>query len=94
MESPASARDLFQTYLGKSTDSALTPEVKFAVARSFEKESNWIAAITNHDSWVTPIRIIQRFRRWNFPELWPIINLVLRPMPFAFYKFPGEVSDQ
>ena len=50
--SPAKARELFREFELQRADSPLLPQVAFAAARTFEREQNWVAAITNYQSWL------------------------------------------
>lgn len=45
------ARDLFSRFEEMYPTNVLASEVRLAIARSFEQESNWAAAITNYDLW-------------------------------------------
>jgi outer membrane protein assembly factor BamD (BamD/ComL family) len=49
---PADARALFQQMTPKFSGSPLEPELRLAIARTFEQEQNWDAARTNYESWV------------------------------------------
>ena len=49
---PASARKEFARFTELFPNSPLRPEVELAVARSFERERNWPAAISQYDSWL------------------------------------------
>ena len=48
----ARARELFLTFLNTSANAALKPEIELAIARTFEQETNWDAAITRYDTWL------------------------------------------
>jgi TolA-binding protein len=47
----AGARKLFAEFEERYPTNSLLPEVRLAIARSYEKEGNWDAAITNYDIW-------------------------------------------
>jgi TolA-binding protein len=47
--SPAKARELLQLFIEKNPGSPLLPEVRLAIARTFEKEANWQGAIASYD---------------------------------------------
>jgi outer membrane protein assembly factor BamD (BamD/ComL family) len=49
---PAEARALFQGQAPKFSGSPLEPELRLAVARTYEQEQNWEAAQTNYESWL------------------------------------------
>jgi TolA-binding protein len=50
--SPAKAREVFRKFEAERADSPLKPQVAFAVARTFEREQNWPAAVTQHQNWL------------------------------------------
>jgi TolA-binding protein len=47
------ARELFQQFVKQFPHSELLPQAQLAIARSYEQESNWPAAITNYQNWLT-----------------------------------------
>ena len=49
---PARARELFARFQNLYPTNALAFEVRLAQARSFERENDWAAAITNYDAWL------------------------------------------
>ena len=49
---PAAARKEFARFTALFPDSPLRPEVELAVARSYERERDWPAAIGKYDEWV------------------------------------------
>ncbi|HUA67961.1 MAG TPA: tetratricopeptide repeat protein [Candidatus Saccharimonadales bacterium] len=52
LQKPASARALFEKFEELFPDSPLRPEVELALARTYEQEDNWSAAIGIYDHWV------------------------------------------
>ncbi len=50
--SPAKARELFRAFERERTNSPLLPQVAFALARTFEREANWLTAVTNYQNWL------------------------------------------
>jgi TolA-binding protein len=52
MQQPAAARALFQKFEERFPKSPLRPEVELALARTYEQEDNWPAAIGVYDNWV------------------------------------------
>ena len=48
----ARARELFLTFVNTSANAALKPEIELAIARTYEQETNWDAAITRYDTWL------------------------------------------
>jgi TolA-binding protein len=59
--SPAEARAVFQKYQQQLSASALLPQVELAVARTYEREQNWPAAMTNYENWLRefPTNVLQ-----------------------------------
>ena len=51
-DSPARARQVFQRFESEYGNSPLMPEVAFAVARTYEQETNWPAAIIHYQDWL------------------------------------------
>lgn len=51
--SPERARAFFSDFLSKATNSTLLPEVKLAIARTYEQENAWTNAIQEYDLWLT-----------------------------------------
>jgi TolA-binding protein len=49
---PADARELFEQFEKQSPDSELWPQTELAIARTYEQETNWPAAITNYEGWL------------------------------------------
>ena len=52
MTQPANARALLEKFEATFPNSPLRPQVELAVARTYEREQNWPAAITNYESWL------------------------------------------
>jgi TolA-binding protein len=46
-------RQIFLDLLQKSPNSPLAPRAEFDIARTYDHEGNWLAAIHSYDSWVT-----------------------------------------
>jgi TolA-binding protein len=51
-DAPAKARSVFLGFELEHGHSLLLPEVAFAAARTYEREQNWPAAVTNYQSWL------------------------------------------
>ena len=49
---PADARALFEKLAPNFSGSPLEPQLKLAVARTYEQEQDWTAAITNYEGWM------------------------------------------
>ena len=52
LQQPTKARALFQKFEERFPDSPLRPEVELALARTYEQEDSWPAAIGVYDAWV------------------------------------------
>ncbi len=52
LQQPAAARALFEKFEELFPDSPLRPEAELALARTYEQENNWPAAIGIYDRWV------------------------------------------
>ena len=67
----ARARAVFQQFLVQFPGSPLRAEVEFAIARTYELEKIWPAAITGYHGWLkdfpTTICVRRRFMRWRWP---------------------------
>lgn len=46
------ARHLFESFDRRFAGSLLRPQAELAVARTYEREQNWLAAVTNYESWL------------------------------------------
>ena len=51
-DSPVKAREVLQKFESEYTNSLLMPRVAFAVGRTYEREQNWHAAVTNYQAWL------------------------------------------
>ena len=49
--SPQNARAVFQRFEKQNPDSSLQPQVALAVARTFEREQDWVLAIAAYEKW-------------------------------------------
>jgi TolA-binding protein len=49
---PQAARALFTDFARRSTNSTLLPEVKLHIARTYEREENWPAALAEYTNWL------------------------------------------
>ncbi len=69
-QNPARAREVFSDFITRFPLSALLPEVKLAVARTYEREANWLAAITNYEAWVAVYTNNPALPRAEFSLAW------------------------
>src|SRR5207247_1942892 len=49
---PAVARKIFSEFLTAAPEADLAPQVRLAIARTFEQEENWPLAIEQYDAWL------------------------------------------
>jgi len=49
---PEKAREVLLPFARQYPGSPLLPEVELALARTFEREANWLSAITNYEAWL------------------------------------------
>jgi TolA-binding protein len=69
---PSRARALledFEQRFGTETN-LLLPQVRLAVARTFEKEGNWPAAISNYDAWISSFTNHPKLPEARFARAW------------------------
>jgi len=50
--SPAAAREIFQAFEQQAPDAPLAPQVKLAIAHTYEEQTNWDEAIAQYDGWL------------------------------------------
>jgi TolA-binding protein len=67
---PAEARQVFSDFIARFPVQPLLPEVKLAIARTYEKETNWSAAITQYDAWVAAYTNSSVLPRAEFSRAW------------------------
>ncbi len=88
---PAAARALFKKFQEQFSNSPLQPQVELAIARTYEQERNWPAAIGEYTNWLN-----------NFPTnaLWPQADYALALADFragnesnAFVRFTNFVAQ-
>ncbi len=68
---PAEARKVFSDFIARfPATEPLVPEVKLAMARTYEKESNWPAAIEQYKAWVAIYTNSPALPRAEFSRAW------------------------
>ena len=91
MASPGDARAVYEKLAAQLSGSPLRPQVALAVARTYEREQNWPAAVTNYENWLK-----------NFPTnaLQPQVSYALASASFqagsetnAFVRFTNFVAQ-
>ena len=50
---PAEARKIFSEFIAAAPDAELVPEVRLAIARTFEQDEKWPEAIEQYDGWLS-----------------------------------------
>jgi TolA-binding protein len=69
-ESPKAARAVFMDFLQRSPKSPLLPEVKLAIARTYENEPDWANALAQYDAWVKIYTNSSALPRAEFSRAW------------------------
>ena len=67
---PVTAREVFSQFITRFPESSLLPEVKLAIARTYEKETNWLDAITQYNTWVKVYTNSSALPRAEFSRAW------------------------
>jgi len=67
---PDEARSVFTKFEKRFPDSSLLPEVRLAVARTYEREQHWAAAIEIYDSWVTNFASLDALPDVQYRRAW------------------------
>ncbi len=67
---PVGARQVFSDFIARFPAQPLLPEVKLAIARTYEKETNWPAAIAQYDAWVAAYTNSSVLPRAEFSRAW------------------------
>lgn len=70
---PAAARELFErfeNYFGPTN--ALLPQVRLAISRTYEREGNWSAAISNYNAWITTFPDHPQLAEAKFARAWDL----------------------
>ena len=87
---PARARALFARFQEMYPTHALAFEIRLAVARSFERENDWDAAITNYDLWLASFTNHPELPAVEFNRAWD--NFQARRETNAFTSFTNFVA--
>ena len=69
-QNPAEARKVFAAVATRSPQSSLLPDIKLAIARTYEKETNWADALTQYDAWVDTYTNNPALPRAEFSRAW------------------------
>ena len=89
--SPAKARELFRAFERERTNSPLLPQVAFAAARTFEREMNWLAAVTNYENWLNAYPTNDLRPQVEYARNWAVSQTGDEAGAFAgFTKFIGQ----
>ena len=70
LNQPAAARALFQDFEKQSPDSELRPQVAIAIARTYEQEKNWPAAIGQYEGWLKLFPTNSLRPQVNYAQAW------------------------
>ena len=94
-QGPAEARELFSKFMTRFPQSPLLPEVKLAVARTYEQESNWTEAIHQYNDWVQTCPNNPALPRAEFSRAWADYRAAVQanvPETNAFLLFTNFVA--
>lgn len=69
---PAGARKVFETFNDRFAGSSLEPEVHLAIARTYELEENWPAAVAIYGRWLTANTNHASIASAKFGEAWSL----------------------
>ena len=67
---PATARKIFTDAAQRFPKSPLAPEIQLAVARTFEQEKNWPAAVGEYERWLTNFQGDKALPQAEFSRAW------------------------
>ena len=68
--SPAKAREVFERFAELSPDSPLKPQVNLAVARTYEREQNWPAAVAHYEAWIKDFPTNELLPQCEYARAW------------------------
>jgi TolA-binding protein len=83
--SPVIAREIFQQFAEKFPDSSLRAQTAFARTRTFEREKNWSAAITNHEHWLQEFPADKLAPSVAYAQAWANYQAGLETNAFALF---------
>jgi tetratricopeptide (TPR) repeat protein len=83
--SPAQARAVFQKYQQQLSASALLPQVELAVARTFEREQNWPAAIASYEGWLKKFPTNDALPQVEYARSWTTFQSGDEPGAFGLF---------
>ena len=83
--SPAQARAVFQKYQQQLSASALLPQVEAAVARTFEREQNWPAAIASYEDWLKKYPTNAALPQVEYARGWATFQSGNEPVAFGLF---------
>ena len=99
-QNPAMARGVFSDFIARLPHSPLLPEVKLALARTYERETNWPAALANYEAWVAVYTNSPSLPRAAFSLAWASYEAGLETNAFTLFtnfvaRFPtNELAGQ
>jgi TolA-binding protein len=92
---PARARELFLDFENRYPNSPLLPEVRLAVAHTFEAERNWDSAIHQYSDWIDQFTNHTGIAHAEFSRAWDYFKAGQESNAFALFtnfvvRFPGS----
>ena len=92
--SPAKARSIFQTFEAERPASPLVPQVAFALGRTYEREQNWPAAVTNYDAWLGEFSTNELRPQVEYARNWAVAQTGDEPAAFnLFTNYLGRYTN-
>jgi len=88
---PADARKLFEQFEKQFPDSQLRPQAELAIARTYEQEQNWPAAITHYESWLKIFPTNSLLAQADYALAWD--NYQAGNETIAFLQFTNFVAQ-
>jgi TolA-binding protein len=67
---PVAAREILAGALKRFPQSPLAPEVRLAIARTYEQEKNWPAAVNEYDGWIEDYALLPARPQAEYSRAW------------------------
>jgi outer membrane protein assembly factor BamD (BamD/ComL family) len=83
---PAKARDMFFGFEVERANSPLLPQVAFAIARTFEQDQNWPAAVTNEQAWLHDYPTNELRPQVEYARAWAVAQTGDEPGAFELFN--------
>ncbi len=90
-KNPSGARELFADFQQRYPTNLLTPDVRLAIARTYEEEGSWEAAITNFSDWIAVFATHSMVPQAKFSLAWD--NYMAGHETNAFMLFTNFIAQ-